>query len=80
MALKLNGKDDRLKRADFMKLAATGGLSPADAREAIDRILDGLAAGLDSVALPSLPHIAEDEAGRAGRMLALCRTRVEEFV
>jgi serine/threonine-protein kinase HipA len=39
MALKLNGKDDNLRRADFRTLAATAGLRAADADAAIDDML-----------------------------------------
>ena len=79
MALKLNGKDDRLKRADFLKLAATGGLSAGNAQDAIDDILVRFAAGLDAVALPALAHIGEDDAAKAEQMLTLCRGRLEQF-
>ncbi len=79
MALKLSGKDDRLKRADFLKLAATGGLSAVDARNSIDSLLKDFEAGLNAVSLPNLPNIGDDDAGKADRMLALCRNRLEEF-
>ena len=52
MALKLNGKDDRLKRADFLRLAATGGMSSAEAQSAIDSAdYASFAAGLDNAPL-----------------------------
>jgi serine/threonine-protein kinase HipA len=79
MALKLSGKDDRLKRADFLKLAATGGLSAADARNAIDSLLKDFEAGLNAVSLPNIPHIGDDDAGTAERMIALCRDCLEQF-
>jgi len=79
MALKLSGKDDRLKRADFLKLAATGGLSAADARNAIDSFLENFEAGLNAVSLPNIPHIGDDDAGKADRMLTLCKDRLEQF-
>ena len=79
MALKLSGKDDRLKRADFLKLAATGGLSAADARNTIDSLLKDFETGLNAVSLPNIPHIGDDDAGKADRMLTLCRDRLEQF-
>ncbi len=79
MALKLAGKDDRLKRTDFLKLAATGGLSAADAQDAIDSILRGFEAGLDAISLPSLPNFGGDDAAKADQMLTLCRGRLEQF-
>src|SRR5262249_40106734 len=39
MALKLNGKDDNLRRADFHALAATAGMRVADADAALDDVL-----------------------------------------
>lgn len=80
MALKLNGKDDRLKRADFLKLAATGGMSAADAQDAVDTLLARFASTLDTVTLPELDDINEDDAARAEQMLAICRSRLEQFV
>jgi len=80
LALKLNGKDDRLKRADFLKLAATGGMSAADAQDAVDTLLARFASTLDTVTLPELDDINEDDAARAEQMLAICRSRLEQFV
>ena len=37
LALKLNGKDDKLRRADFRAFAATAGLKAAEADAAIDQ-------------------------------------------
>ena len=79
MALELAGKDDRLKRADFLKLAATGGLGAADALNAIDSLLKGFEAGLNTVSLSDIPDIGDDEAGKADRMLTLCRDRLDQF-
>jgi serine/threonine-protein kinase HipA len=42
MALKLNGKDDRLRRADFKSFASTAGLKLADADAAIDELVAAL--------------------------------------
>lgn len=79
MALKLNGKDDKLKRDDFIKLAVTGGMSAADAQDAIGTLLVGFAAGLDAFALPLREHITEEDITRAEQMLAICRRRLEQF-
>ena len=76
MALKLAGKDDHLKRADFLKFAATAGVAAASANAAIDDMLAGISAGLELMAVPELPGIDSDIAARAGQMLALCRQRV----
>lgn len=39
LALKLSGKDNRLRRADFLALAATAGLRAGDAEAAINEVL-----------------------------------------
>ena len=79
MALKINGKDDRLRRADFLKMAATAGLAAGTANEAIDAMLAGLGAGLDDVGVPAVAGIDDDIAAKAERMLGFCRERVEGF-
>ena len=42
LALKLNGKDDNLRRADFQTLAATAGLRAGYSEAAIDELLQRL--------------------------------------
>ncbi|MGH6946596.1 MAG: type II toxin-antitoxin system HipA family toxin [Kiloniellales bacterium] len=79
MALKLNGKDDRLRRADFLKLAATAGIAAGPANAAIDRMLHEFAQGLDVVSVPAMSGFDSDIAARAERMLALCRERLGGF-
>ncbi len=34
---------------------------------------------MNAVSLPNIPHIGDDDAGTADRMLALCRDRLEQF-
>jgi serine/threonine protein kinase HipA of HipAB toxin-antitoxin module len=53
MALKLNGKDDRLRRADFRALSSTVGLRVSDADAAIDAVLEKLRLG---ASCPSRAH------------------------
>ena len=79
MALKINGKDNRLRRADFLKMAATAGLTATVANQAIEELLSGLRAGVDAVTTPDVARIDEDIAGKAEQMLAICRERVGEF-
>lgn len=62
MALKLNGKDDRLARQDFLALARTIGLSAGDAERAIVDLTGRVA---DRAKTLSLPEFAvESEAAR----------------
>ncbi len=79
MALTLAGKDERLKRADFVALATLAGLRAADANAAIDELLQRLLGAIDGIAVP--PACLRDAAAAAivGRTLDLCRERVRSF-
>jgi serine/threonine-protein kinase HipA len=79
MALKLNGKDDNLQRADFRTLAATAALRVADADAAIDDMLQRMRGVIDRISLPeAIGHNGEAEKLVAG-MLDICRRRIEAF-
>ena len=80
MALKLAGKDDQLKRADFLRLAATGGINTSAASVAIDTLLTSFEGGLNAVSLPSELHFDEDIMIQADQMLTLCKDRLETFL
>ncbi len=77
MALKLSGKDHRLKRADFLRLAATLGVKASAAEEIIDDMIARLAA--TAVALPKGLTYNEDAEEIAARMLAECQRRISTF-
>jgi serine/threonine-protein kinase HipA len=79
MALKLGGKDERLRRADFAALATLSGLRAADTHAAIDDVLQRLPRALDALTLP--PSLALDSGAQTtiARTLALCRARVATF-
>jgi serine/threonine-protein kinase HipA len=79
MALKINGKDERLRRADFVALATLAGLRAADAHEDIDRMLEQLGAALDVLAVPRIALAIAQTAETAARTLALCRERLGAF-
>lgn len=79
MALKLNGKDDRLHRADFRVLASTTGLRAADADFAIDEMIARMKQAADGVALPKLPDYGPEGEAMATKMLEICRMRIESF-
>jgi serine/threonine-protein kinase HipA len=78
MALKITGKDERLKRADFKRFAATAGIPAAAADAAMDDLLAALARGLEQLAPPPL---IEGSAGaaRAALMLEIVRERLDTF-
>ncbi len=79
MALKLNGKDNRLRRDDFIKAAATAGLTAGDANAAIDDLLARIKPGIAALALPDVDGLDEDLRARADRMLGFCRERISGF-
>lgn len=54
MALKLNGKDDRLRRADFKALAATAGIRAGNADRAIDAVAQAVDAAAANLTVPPL--------------------------
>jgi serine/threonine-protein kinase HipA len=79
MALKLNGKDDRLRRTDFRKFAATAGIRAADADQAIDSVASELAAALDTLILP--PFVAGSPAAEAAAaMRTLAKERIDSVM
>jgi serine/threonine-protein kinase HipA len=79
MALKLNGKDGRLRRADFKAVATRAGLKAA----AADRIIDGLVAAMtdavDKVSLPVLADHGPDGPAISGQVLDIVRSRLAGF-
>lgn len=79
MALKLNGKDDQLRRADFRALASTAGLRAVDADVAIDDMIERMKQAADEVVLPKLPDYGPEGEARAAKMLDICRMRIGSF-
>ncbi|WP_291359022.1 type II toxin-antitoxin system HipA family toxin [Devosia sp.] len=79
MALKLNGKDDRLRRADFKSLAATAGLRAVDAGAAIDDLMERLATAVEDVTPPPLITAGSPAAEAMALMRGLIRQRIESF-
>ncbi len=77
MALKLNGKDDNLRRADFHALAATAGLQAAAVDAVMDDMLQQMGGVIDRITLPkAIGHTAD--AGRIVKeMPDICRKRIE---
>ena len=79
LALKLNGKDDRLRRADFLALAMNAGLKSADANAAIDGLLGHLADAVKIVALPKGIEYPSSFEKIATEVLKLCSARIVQF-
>ncbi len=79
LALKLNGKDDRLRRADFLALAMNAGLKSADANAAIDGLLGHLADAVKIVALPKGIEYPSSFEKIATEVLKLCSARIVQL-
>jgi len=75
MALKLNGKDDRLTRQDFLALARTIGLTAGDAEAAMNEIADRLAKRVRTLNLPAFAGQSEAARGIQDKMIALIEAR-----
>jgi serine/threonine-protein kinase HipA len=79
MALKLNGKDERLKRADFLALSSMAGLRASDTHAALDEVLERMRAAVAAIALPSLPGYGASGEAAVIRTLEICRERIASF-
>ncbi|HMD72089.1 MAG TPA: type II toxin-antitoxin system HipA family toxin [Bryobacteraceae bacterium] len=79
MALKVNGKDDRLRRADFRALAGIAGLKASAAESAIDETVAQLGQAVDRTALPRLPDSGREAGSMAEKMFELVRSRLTPF-
>jgi serine/threonine-protein kinase HipA len=78
MAFKIGGKDERLKRADFKRFAATAGI-PAAADKTMDEMRAVLARGLEQLALP--PPLTDGSVGaeRAAQVREIVGERLDSF-
>lgn len=79
MALTLNGKDARLKRADFLAVAATAGLRTSDTNAAIDDVLDRMRLAVAAITLPTLPGYGPSGEVAVTRTYEICRERIATF-
>lgn len=79
MALKLNGKDDRLTRQDFLALARTIELAAARAAEAIEGIVSVVREKAPLLALPQFAGQAEVARTAQERMTSIILERTEAF-
>ena len=79
MALKLNGKDERLRRADFVAVATLAGLRAADANVAIDEMLQRLGVALESILVPTLFVGDPSTAALVAKTLDHCHSRIAAF-
>lgn len=80
MALKLAGKDDRLRLADFESCARTIDLPLRTAREIIRHLLTTLEHSIDSIVLPRLVQNSTAAHETAEAVLEIVRTRLASLV
>ncbi len=79
MALKLNGKNDNLRRADFRALAATAGIRTSDADQSIDNMIELLMDAVDTITPPGALILTEDAVAMSTKMIEICRQRLNNF-
>ena len=77
LALKLNGKDDNLRRADFRALATTAGLRAGDADAAVESVLQKLGRAIDTIAIPKAIDLTDETQKMTAEVLDICRRRIE---
>jgi serine/threonine-protein kinase HipA len=77
LALKVNGKDDNLRRSDFRALATTAGLRASDAEAAIEGLLQQLRKAVNAFAVPTAVTLNDETQKSAAEMLNLCRARID---
>jgi serine/threonine-protein kinase HipA len=79
MALKLNGKDDRLRRSDFEALSRTMGLLGGFADAATEEMIERLKGAVEHLVLPTLPSYGDNGRAMVELALASCRERLAKF-
>lgn len=79
MALKLNGRDDNVRRADIRALAVNAGLTVTDADAATDSMLHAMKVAVERVALPEKIARTVDPNSVIAGMLEICRNRINAF-
>ena len=79
MALKLNGKDDRLNGQDFLALARTIGLTAGGAEVAVADLAARLAARAVTLRLPDFADQSEAAKAAQDKVIAIVRERSSAF-
>jgi serine/threonine-protein kinase HipA len=79
MALKLNGKDNRLRAKDFRTFASTARLRATDADADIDDLLDEVGRAIERISLPPVAEYGPNGKEMAEQMFELIRSRLSSF-
>jgi serine/threonine-protein kinase HipA len=77
LALKLSGRDNNLRRADFITLATTAGLRAGNAETAIEDIVQRLRKAVDGIAVPKTIEVSDATRKMTEEVLDICRRRVK---
>jgi serine/threonine-protein kinase HipA len=79
MALKLNGKDDRLSLQDFLALARTIGLPTGEAEATVAELASRLAARAASLRLPDFAGRSDSVRAAQDKVIAMVTERSAAF-
>jgi hypothetical protein len=79
MALKLNGKDDRLQTKDFLALARTIGIKVMTAEEEIEKMARELMLALQEVRLPPMSNYGSQGLERFAQIQEIVETRCQQI-
>lgn len=79
MALKLNGKDDRLTRQDFLALARTIEMPVARAETALVEVAERVGAAVSGLALPEFARASEAAGSAENQVKAIVTARAAPF-
>ncbi len=77
MAMKLNGKDSRLKKADFIRASTSLGLKSNETESMIKQVLSDLTQAIETVSLPSGLGYKPEILGVVANQLSTCRERMD---
>lgn len=79
LALKLNGKDDRLRPQDFRAFASTAGLKASDADVTMNETLARMKEAIAVITFPTELEYGAEGKKIAQELLDICRGRIESF-
>lgn len=79
MAIKLNGKDNRLKKADFLRASTSLGLKSTETESMIEKVLSDLTEATKTASLPNGLAYTPAILGSVENQLEICRERVAAF-
>ncbi len=79
MALRLNGEDERLRRADFAAVATLAGMRALDANAMMDELLERLTIAIDTIEVPAPCSQSATAQIMITKTLEICRQRIMSF-